>query len=73
MKIQDWVRVALIIGAGDIGKCISDYSKTVAPKFDVIICRRNLTSQMVFILIWKMTIHFLRLRNKFNYLKNHFY
>ena len=45
MKIRDWYGVALIIGAGEIGKCISDYLKTVSHKLDVIICGRNLTNQ----------------------------
>ncbi len=45
MKIQDWEGVALIIGAGCIGKCISDYLETISPKLDVVVCGRNLTSQ----------------------------
>ena len=45
MTIRDWEGIALIIGAGDIGKSISDYLKTVSPKLDVIICGRNLTNQ----------------------------
>jgi NAD(P)-dependent dehydrogenase (short-subunit alcohol dehydrogenase family) len=42
MTIRDWEGVALIIGAGDIGRCIFDYLSTVAPKLDVFICGRNL-------------------------------
>ena len=42
MTIRDWEGVALIIGAGDIGKCISDYLTTISPMLDVIICGRNL-------------------------------
>ena len=45
MKIQEWEGVALIIGAGDIGKCISDYLSTISPKLDVIVCGRNLANQ----------------------------
>ena len=43
MKIQEWEGVALIIGAGDIGICLSDYLTNNAPKLDVNICGRNLT------------------------------
>ena len=42
MTIRNWEGVALIIGAGDIGKNISDYLLTNAPKLDVILCGRNL-------------------------------
>ena len=45
MSIREWEGVALIIGAGDIGSCISDYLKTASPKLDVIVCSRNLTSK----------------------------
>ena len=45
MTIRDWEGIALIIGVGDIGKCMSDYLKTVSPKLDVIVCGRNLKSQ----------------------------
>jgi len=45
MTIRDWEGLALIIGAGDIGKSISDYLSTVSPNLDVIVCGRNLTSQ----------------------------
>ena len=41
MTIRDWEGVALIIGAGDIGKCISEYLTTVSPRLDVIVCGRN--------------------------------
>ncbi len=41
MTIRDWEGVALIIGAGDIGKCISKYLTTVSPRLDVIDCGRN--------------------------------
>ena len=42
MTIRDWEGVALIIGAGDIGKSISEYLPTVSPNLDVIVCGRNL-------------------------------
>ena len=42
MSIQDWDGVALIVGAGDIGKSISDYLTTAAPKLDVHVCGRKL-------------------------------
>ena len=45
MTIRDWDGVALIIGAGDIGKCMSDYLTTISPKLDVFVCGRNLKSQ----------------------------
>ncbi len=41
MVIREWEGVALIIGAGDIGRCIFDYLSTVSPKLDVYICGRN--------------------------------
>ncbi len=41
MTIRDWEGVALIIGAGDIGKCISEYLSTLSPRLDVIVCGRN--------------------------------
>ena len=31
MRIRDWEGVALIIGAGDIGRCISDYVIAASP------------------------------------------
>tara|TARA_Y100001968_G_scaffold254573_1_gene240529 strand:- start:589 stop:1308 length:720 start_codon:yes stop_codon:yes gene_type:complete len=43
MKIRDWEGVALIVGAGEIGKCISDNLTSIAPNLDVKICGRNLT------------------------------
>ena len=45
MTIRDWDGIALIIGAGDIGKCMSDYLTTISPKLDVFVCGRNLKSQ----------------------------
>ena len=45
MTIRDWDGVALIIGAGGIGKCMSDYLTTISPKLDVFVCGRNLKSQ----------------------------
>ena len=45
MRIRDWEGVALIIGAGDIGRCISDYVTAVSPNMDVIVCGRNPTNQ----------------------------
>ena len=45
MKIQDWEGLALIIGAGDIGKCISEYLTIVSPDLDVVVCGRNLSHQ----------------------------
>ena len=45
MTIRDWDGVALIIGAGDIGKSMSDYLTTISPKLDVFVCGRNLKSQ----------------------------
>ena len=45
MTIRDWEGIALIIGVGDIGKCMSNYLKTVSPKLDVIVCGRNLEIQ----------------------------
>ncbi len=45
MTIRDWEGIALIIGAGDIGKYMSDYLTTVSSKLDVFVCGRNLKSQ----------------------------
>ncbi len=45
MTIRDWEGVALIIGAGDIGKCISEYLTTISPDLDVILCGRDLSKQ----------------------------
>ena len=45
MTIQEWEGVALIIGAGDIGKSISDYLKIVSPNMDVVVCGRNLPNK----------------------------
>ena len=42
MTIRDCEGVSPIIGAGDIGKCISDYLTTISPNLDVIVCGRNL-------------------------------
>ncbi len=44
MAIRDWDGIALIIGAGDIGKSISDYLTGESPNLDVIVCGRNLTN-----------------------------
>ena len=45
MRIRDWEGVALIIGAGDIGRCIFDYVTAASPNMDVIVCGRNPTNQ----------------------------
>ncbi len=45
MTIRDWEGIALIIGAGGIGRSFSEYLKTVSPKLDVIVCGRKLTNQ----------------------------
>ena len=45
MTIQNWEGVALIIGNGDIGICISDYLKNISPNLDVVLCGRNLNNQ----------------------------
>ena len=45
MRIRNWEGVALIIGAGDIGRCISDYLTATSPGMDVIVCGRNPTNQ----------------------------
>tara|TARA_B100000579_G_scaffold397473_1_gene377061 strand:- start:44 stop:763 length:720 start_codon:yes stop_codon:yes gene_type:complete len=42
MTVRDWEGVALIIGAGGIGRCIADYLMTVSPGLDVFVCGRNL-------------------------------
>jgi len=43
MKIKEWEGVALIIGSGDIGKAMSDYLSSIAPKMEVVACGRNVT------------------------------
>ena len=45
MRIRDWEGVALIIGGGDIGRCIFDYVTAASPNMDVIVCGRNPTNQ----------------------------
>ncbi len=45
MTIRDWDGVALVIGAGDVGSCMSDYLTTISPNLDVKVCGRNLNSQ----------------------------
>ncbi len=45
MTIRDGEGLTLIIGAGDIGNCISNYLVTKAPKFDFYVCGRNLNCQ----------------------------
>ena len=45
MRIRDWEGVALIIGAGDIGRCIFDYVTAASPNMDVVVCGRNATNQ----------------------------
>ena len=45
MRIRNWEGVALIIGTGDIGRCISDYVTAASPNIDVIVCGRNPTNQ----------------------------
>ncbi|WP_269617021.1 SDR family NAD(P)-dependent oxidoreductase [Prochlorococcus marinus] len=44
MTIRDWEGVALIIGAGDIGRCIYDYLTAESPNLNVVVCTRNLTN-----------------------------
>ncbi len=41
MKILDCEGVALIIGGGDIGNCISDYLTTFSQRLEVYVCWRN--------------------------------
>ena len=45
MSIQNWEGVALIIGAGDIGKSMADYLSDVSPDLDVIVCGRTQANQ----------------------------
>ena len=45
MGMRNWEGVALVIGAGDIGRSISDYLSAASPNMDVIVCGRNLTNQ----------------------------
>ena len=45
MTIREWEGVALIIGTGDIGNCISDYLTRISPNMDVILCGRKLTNK----------------------------
>ena len=45
MKIRNWEGVALIIGAGDIGKCIYEYLTNVSPDLDVVVCGRNVNNK----------------------------
>ena len=45
MSVKDWEGTSLIVGAGGIGKQLSECLKSIAPKLDVILCGRNLSSQ----------------------------
>ena len=45
MTISDWDGVALIIGAGDIGKSISECLTNVSPNLNVVHCGRNITNK----------------------------
>ena len=45
MTIRDWEGVALIVGAGDIGKSIFDYLTNASPNLDVFVCGRQLANK----------------------------
>ncbi len=45
MSIKDWEGTSLIVGAGGIGNQLSERLKSTAPKLDVILCGRNLSSK----------------------------
>ena len=45
MSVKDWEGTSLIVGAGGIGKQLSECLKSIAPNLDVILCGRNLSSQ----------------------------
>ena len=45
MSIKDWEGTSIIVGAGGIGNQLSERLKSVAPKLDVILCGRNLSSK----------------------------
>tara|TARA_Y100001968_G_scaffold276302_1_gene270515 strand:+ start:540 stop:1259 length:720 start_codon:yes stop_codon:yes gene_type:complete len=45
MSIKDWEGTSLIVGAGGIGNQLSERLKSIAPKLDVILCGRNLSSK----------------------------
>ena len=45
MSIKDWEGTSVIVGAGGIGNQLSERLKSVAPKLDVILCGRNLSSK----------------------------
>ena len=49
MSIRDWEGVALIVGAGDIGKCIFDHLSVLAPKLEVILCGRNQVAKGIYL------------------------
>ncbi len=70
MKIREWQGVALIIGAGDIGKCISEYLTNISPNLDIIVCGRNLTNQNGFYLDLENDHSFTSFENQISQLKN---
>ena len=45
MNIRSWEGIALIIGAGDIGLCLSEYLANIAPKMQIILCGRSITNK----------------------------
>ena len=45
MSVKDWEGTSLIVGAGGIGLQLSERLKSIAPKLDVILCGRNLSSK----------------------------
>ena len=69
MKIRDWEGVALIIGAGDIGRCISDYLMNVSPNLDVCLCGRNLTNKNHLFLDLENDHSFTSFENQLSFLK----
>ena len=69
MTIRDWEGVALIIGAGDIGKSISDYLTTESPNLNVVVCTRNLTNNNEIYLDLENDHSFTSFENKISLMK----
>ncbi len=69
MAIRDWDGVALIIGAGDIGKCISNCLKTVSPNLNVFLCGRNVSNKNDIYLDLENDLSFTSFENKISLLK----
>ncbi len=70
MGIQDWQGSALVIGAGGIGKSLSEFLRFNAPKLDVILCGRNITNQKGIYLDLENDDSFISFEKEISFFKN---